>query len=108
MTSTKVDVTEWHTHAVEWAEGEIRFFIDDKETVAHERPAEGEDQTWPFDDYPEVIAFDMFLGAYAGEVDASALPQQLLVDWVRVWPLDHSPNQDAPDRTAPDRTAQPN
>lgn len=102
MTSTKVDVTEWHTYAVEWAEGEISFFIDDKKTVTHKRPPEGDDQTWPFDDHAEVIAFDMFLGAYAGEVDADALPQQLLVDWVRAWPLN-----DAADGRAPTTTTSP-
>lgn len=89
VTSTPVaDVTEWHTYAVEWEEGEIRFFIDDEQTAVHTRPPEGDPQTWPFDEFPEVIAFDMFLGAWAGPVDASALPQRLLVDWVRVWRVD--------------------
>ena len=87
VTSTPVDVTEWHTYAVEWAEGEIRFFIDDEQTAVHERP-DGDEPTWPFDDHPEVIVFDMFMGAYAGPVDAEALPQKLLIDWVRAWPLD--------------------
>jgi beta-glucanase (GH16 family) len=88
-TSTPVDVTEWHTYAVEWAEGEIRFFIDDEQTAVHERP-DGDEPTWPFDDHPEVIVFDMFMGAYAGPVDADALPQKLLLDWVRAWPLEDS------------------
>ncbi|WP_157789655.1 glycoside hydrolase family 16 protein [Candidatus Microthrix parvicella] len=104
--STQVDVAEWHTYAVEWAEGEIRFFIDDEETATHVRPPKGDEQTWPFDDHPEVIAFDMFLGAYAGEVDSAALPQQLLVDWVRVWPLDDAAGEEAPDDTTPPSTTQ--
>ena len=57
-------------------------------------------------DHPEVIAFDMFLGAYAGEVDSAALPQQLLVDWVRVWPLDDAAGEEAPDDTTPPSTTQ--
>lgn len=100
LTSTPVDVNGWHTYAVEWAEGEIRFFVDDVQTAVHTRPPAGEDQTWPFDDHAEVIAFDMFLGAYAGPVDASAMPQRLLVDWVRVWPLTDAPTDGAPGNTA--------
>ncbi|MBK6967896.1 MAG: family 16 glycosylhydrolase [Candidatus Microthrix sp.] len=50
-TSTPVDVTEWHTYAVEWAEGEIRFFIDDEQTAVHERP-DGDEPTWPLTTTP--------------------------------------------------------
>lgn len=90
MSTTMDDVTEWHTYAVEWDDGEIRFFIDDEQTAAHQRPGPDSAETWPFDEYEEVIAFDMFLGKWAGPVDASVLPQKLLVDWIRVWPLDEA------------------
>lgn len=83
VTRTKIDPTTWHTYAVEWEEGEIRFFVDGTLTATHTRPAD-DPAAWPFDDHPEVIAFDLFLGAYAGPVKAEAMPQRLLVDRVTV------------------------
>ncbi|MCU0269246.1 MAG: glycoside hydrolase family 16 protein [Acidimicrobiales bacterium] len=84
LVGSPADPEEWHTYAVEWEPDEIRFYVDNQQTALHTRPDPDPDNAWPFDDYPEVIAFDLFLGAYAGEVDASAMPQRLLVDWVRV------------------------
>ncbi len=83
---TRLDPTRWHVYAVDWRADEIRFSIDGRVTAVHRRPA-GDPAAWPFDRHPEVIVFDLFLGSWAGPVDASAMPQRLLVDWVRVWPL---------------------
>ncbi|MEO6629116.1 MAG: glycoside hydrolase family 16 protein, partial [Aquihabitans sp.] len=87
LARTPIAPAEWHVYGVEWRPDEIRFSIDGELTEAHARPASDPDGSWPFDDYPESIVFDLFLGGTAGPVDAAALPQQLLVDWVRVWPI---------------------
>lgn len=84
---TPIVPDQWHVYGVEWRADEIRFSIDGTLTEAHKRPADDPDGSWPFDDHPESIVFDLFLGGIAGPVDAAALPQQLLVDWVRVWPV---------------------
>ena len=47
--------------------------------------ASSADGGWPFDTQPEVLLLDLFLGGPAGPVDAAAMPQQRLVDWVRLY-----------------------
>ncbi|HTO02025.1 MAG TPA: glycoside hydrolase family 16 protein, partial [Microthrixaceae bacterium] len=85
---TKIDPAAWHTYAVEWAPDEIRFYVDDVLTGINRAsdPASA-DGGWPFATEPEVLLFDLFLGGPAGPVAASAMPQQFLVDWVRVYDL---------------------
>ena len=84
---TPIDPHEWHAYGVEWRADEIRFSIDGELTETYTRPASDPEGSWPFDKDPESIVFDLFLGGTAGPVDAAAMPQQLLVDWVRVWPI---------------------
>lgn len=85
---TRIDATQWHTYAVEWAPDEIRFFVDDTLTAIHRADdPESADGGWPFGAQPEVLLFDLFLGGPAGQVDPTAMPQKLLVDWVRGYDL---------------------
>ncbi|MEI2817464.1 MAG: glycoside hydrolase family 16 protein [Microthrixaceae bacterium] len=88
LTRTRVDAGAWNTYAVEWAPDEIRFFVNDTITAIHRRSdPSSADGGWPFDTQPEVLLLDLFLGGPAGPVDAAAMPQQLLVDWVRAYDL---------------------
>lgn len=85
---TPIDATQWHTYAVEWAPDEIRFFVDGTLTAIHRADdPESAGGGWPFATQPEVLLFDLFLGGPAGQVDAAAMPQELLVDWVRGYDL---------------------
>lgn len=78
----------WHTYAVEWAPDEIRFYIDDVLTSIHRSDdLASADGGWPFATEPEYLLFDLFLGGPAGPVDAAAMPQRLLVDWVHGYDL---------------------
>jgi beta-glucanase (GH16 family) len=86
-TSTLVDPPAgpagWHTYGVEWVPGEIRFFIDGRRTATHRKSDEGPNGWWPFDTVPQEMRFALQLGGWVGTVDASAMPQQMQIDWVR-------------------------
>lgn len=86
MTGTAIDVTQWHTYRVEWLPGVIRFLVDGVQTAVH-RPTDvaGAAYSWPFDTVPERIWLGMQVGGQAGPPTASAYPQTLLVDYVRVY-----------------------
>jgi len=83
-----MDPTAWHTYRADWAPDEIRTYVDGR-LIARYRESDPESAGggWPFDANRETIWIDLGLGAAAGPVDASKLPQAMETDWVRVYPL---------------------
>ncbi|GGA76456.1 hydrolase [Edaphobacter acidisoli] len=79
-----------HTYAVEWAPNDIKFYFDDH-LVAHRTPADLPPGTkWVYD-HPFFIILNFAVGGYwPGLPDATTkFPQQMLVDYVRVYSLKH-------------------
>jgi beta-glucanase (GH16 family) len=76
----------FHTFAVEWEPGVMRFYVDGllyKTRTPADLPA---GRTWVFD-HPFFIILNVAVGGYwPGNPDASTIfPQQMLVDYVRVY-----------------------
>jgi hypothetical protein len=93
---------DFHTYAVEWEEGEMRWFVDNVHFATQTSDgwwSQYEDETGtlvnaeghaPFDQQFHLILNLAVGGAWAGSVndtgvDESAFPQSLLVDYVRVY-----------------------
>jgi beta-glucanase (GH16 family) len=81
--------TDWRVFALEWTPGLIRWFVDDEMFLEVERPVPFDPRWWPYDEEtPYFIILNLAVG---GHFDAPHLPppdyppQQLLVDWVRVY-----------------------
>ncbi len=83
-------VSDYHTYAIEWEAGEIRFYVDDVHyatqisdgwyTAASQVPAA------PFDQPFHLILNVAVGGNWPGNPDASSqFPQQMSVDFVRVY-----------------------
>ena len=77
---------EWHVFAVEWEPREIRWLVDGRHyrrTTPADLPAGAR---WAFD-HPHFLLLNLAVGGgWPGDPDAStAFPQQLLVDYVRVY-----------------------
>jgi beta-glucanase (GH16 family) len=68
----------WHTVGVLWEPSRVQFHLDGQAIGDVTDPA-------LIPDTPMYLIVNLALGGPAGEVDASALPQQLRVDYVRVW-----------------------
>jgi beta-glucanase (GH16 family) len=76
----------FHTYAIEWDPGEIRFYVDDN---LYETQDEGSapDGAWVFGGQPFFIIINVAVGGdWPGAPDSTtSFPQRLLVDWVRVY-----------------------
>jgi beta-glucanase (GH16 family) len=78
--------TGYHLYSVEWSPNDIKFFFDDH-LIAHRTPADlPAGAHWAFD-HPFFIIFDLAVGgAWPGNPDeTTTFPQQMLVDYVRVY-----------------------
>jgi beta-glucanase (GH16 family) len=84
--TTALFADDYHVFAVEWAPGEVRWLVDEREyrriTPADLPPG----TSWVFD-HPFFLLLNVAVGgAWPGDPDASTvLPQQMLVDYVRVY-----------------------
>ena len=75
----------WHVYAIEWSEGEIRWFVDDKEYGRATR-ADSAPHRWPFDDKPFYMILNLAVGGtLGGDVVDETLPAHMLIDYVRVY-----------------------
>ncbi len=76
---------DFHTYAVEWVPGEIRWYVDDKQ-YGSVTPEEILPHPWVFEDKAFFLILNLALGGTLGkEIDKEALPGELLVDYVRVY-----------------------
>ena len=96
-----VDVTDWHTYAVEWTDEQIDFLIDGHVTYRVTRPMVENYGEWRFDNEKYLILNFAMGGAYPFknnriEEPYNGVPQatveavnrgevEMLVDWVRVY-----------------------
>ena len=82
----------FHTYAVEWTPNDIKFYFDDH-LVAHRTPADLPAGTHWVYDHPFFIILNLAIGGrWPGNPDATTVfPQQMLVDYVRVYSLKSSP-----------------
>lgn len=85
---TKVpDASEkFHVYAIEWDAEHIDFFVDDRKYFTF-RKEEGGTDVWPFDKDQYLILNLAIGGSWGGQkgVDDGIFPQQLLIDYVRVY-----------------------
>ena len=77
---------DYHVFAVEWMPEEIRWFVDGSQYHRTTPAALPPGATWVFD-HPFFLLLNVAVGgAWPGDPDASTvLPQQMLVDYVRVY-----------------------
>ena len=82
----KTASTEFHIYAIEWFDDRIDFYLNDKKVMTYNNEGEGE-TSWPFDKPFYVILNLAFGGAWGGAkgVEDSKLPQEFLIDYIRVW-----------------------
>lgn len=89
-TATKVipDVSEaFHVYAIEWRPTQIMIYIDNIPYFTIEKQPDWDFKKWPFDKRFHIILNIAFGGSWGGSkgIDESVLPQQMVIDWVRVY-----------------------
>jgi beta-glucanase (GH16 family) len=78
--------TAFHLYAVEWSPDDIKFFFDDH-LVTHRTPADLPPNTsWVYD-HRFYILLNLAVGGYwpGNPDDTTVFPQQMLIDYVRVY-----------------------
>lgn len=76
---------DFHIYAIEWNEESIAIYLDKKKYHSFPIDAAGEGQDNPFRK-PFYLLINLALGAnWPGPIDASVLPQQFIIDYVRVY-----------------------
>jgi beta-glucanase (GH16 family) len=73
----------FHVYACEWDADEIRLSVDGMIVNVFKNPHTNW-KDWPFDQKFQVI-FDFALGGFGGSEDDTIFPQQMLVDYVRIY-----------------------
>ena len=86
FTSPIAFADDFHVYAVEWIPGEIRWLVDEKEYKRTTPSSLPSGATWVFD-HPFFMLLNVAVGGeWPGEPDATSVyPQQMLVDYVRVY-----------------------
>jgi hypothetical protein len=72
----------FHVFGNVWRPGEVDFTVDGAITA---RYFASQQSAWPFDTYSEAPALSLLIGGYGGWPNWNTFPQQMLVDWVRIW-----------------------
>jgi beta-glucanase (GH16 family) len=77
---------DYHIYAIEWAPGTVRFFVDSNNYATFTQPQWPAGGHWVFD-HPFFIILNVAVGGrWPGGPDATTqFPQQMLVDYVRVY-----------------------
>ena len=77
---------KFHVYAIEWFKDHIDWYFDDRKVFTYANEGEGVD-SWPFDKPQYLILNLAFGGAWGGQkgVDLTLLPQQFMIDYVRVF-----------------------
>jgi beta-glucanase (GH16 family) len=80
---------DFHTYAIEWEPGVVRFYVDNNLFATHtpaDIPADaGPNAKWVYD-HPFFILLNVAVGgSYAGPPTGTVFPQTMLVDYVRVY-----------------------
>lgn len=87
----KITVTgaqnDFHIYAVDWREDKMEFFVDNKLYHTVERDPKDDFKGWPFDQKFHLLMNIAVGGNWGGKegVDESIWPQQMIVDYVRVY-----------------------
>ena len=78
---------EFHTYAVDWRENKMDFYMDDQLYYSVTRDPKEDFKGWPFDQKFHLLMNLAVGGGWGGQkgIDESIWPQQLVVDYVRVY-----------------------
>lgn len=78
---------DFHIYAVDWREDKMDFFVDNKLYHTVERDPKDDFKGWPFDQKFHLLMNIAVGGNWGGKegVDESIWPQQMIVDYVRVY-----------------------
>lgn len=87
LPNSQLFADDFHVFAVEWEPGQIRFFVDGNLYATDTPAVSPAPSSWPFDGQPFFLLLNLAVGGdWPGNPDGTTqFPQQMLVDYVRVY-----------------------
>lgn len=84
---SKADIItdDYNVFALEWYAEKLEFFVNGIKTLTINKPQDGGYEKWPYDQEFYIILNQALGGDWPGEINDSDLPQEFLIDWVRVY-----------------------
>lgn len=83
--TSPIRADEFNTYGLLWYPDRLVFTVNGSERFTYPRVAGVDPSQWPFDQ-PFYLLIDQQLGGnWVGKVNASQLPVEMVVDWVRVY-----------------------
>lgn len=82
------DMNKFHIYGLEWTPTSLRFMLDREEVYRLEKENV---EFWPFD-APYVLILNVAYGSWGAEcgIDDTIFPREMLVDWIRYYPLNEN------------------
>lgn len=84
------DVKDFNVFGCEWYPDSLVFSINGEKTFSYPKQQENTPEKWPFDQSFYIILNQALGGNWVGDIDPEDLPQEMQVDWVRVYQLSAS------------------
>lgn len=78
-------INDYNTYTMIWSPTDIHFYVNNEICYSYKKVANAGYDKWPFDNPFYIILNQSGGGAWAGAVNKTALPFQMMVDWVRVY-----------------------
>ncbi len=76
---------EFHEYSVKWTDEYIEFFLDGKSQAKYIKGKNASVEDWPFDRKFYLILNIAIGGFWGGEIDDSILPQEMIIDYIRIF-----------------------
>ena len=77
--------TAFHDYHLTWSADRIKIGVNGQDYFQYDNPNNGDTTRWPFN-RPQYLLLNLAVGGdLGGAVDDSALPQELMIDHVRVY-----------------------
>lgn len=83
-TITPIEPNKYNIYGMEWTQDYIYMFVNGKEVFKYPRIEEMGENQWAYDT-PFFLLLNQILGGWAGEIDETALPAVMEVDWVKYY-----------------------
>lgn len=82
----------FHLYQLVWTPTSIEAFVDDKRVFEYKRENNACYDSWPFDNYFNIIINTAVGGWWGGAqgIDESIFPQSYVIDYVRYWPNENN------------------
>ena len=76
----------FHRYTADWNKDRIAFYVDDA-LVYTFAPEDKSEEVWPFNQ-PFYLLLNLAIGGhFGGEVDESIFPQEFVIDYIRIVPI---------------------